>query len=186
MADGLCLLPTELLVDLLLKFLTGAEALNLVFSSKAWARRLRNQEYLWQELYWRRNGVLPPLSYVGTLQDLYLRSVRGEKLVLVAQGLNPPMSLLLSQNTSLFAMKKKVRFAQQQQQPNGESFEDFELVVGQTGEVVGVWGNDFAPNNDKMDAVFAFAQRLGVAHLLPEQLRRGGSAPLPHCPTARG
>lgn len=162
MADSLSVLPPELLVDLLLKFSTGAEVLNLVFSSKAWTLRLRNQEYLWRELYWRRTGAAPPPGYVGTLQDLYVRSARGVKLVLVGST-----SLLLPRNASLFAMKKKVRFAQQ------PLLEDFELVVEQTGEVVGVWGNDFAPSNDAMDAVFAFAQRLGIAHLLPAPVETG-------------
>lgn len=156
-------IPLHLLADILLRYCTAREIRMVTYCSKSWLNRLSKQDFLWKSLLLARDNNRPTTSKlrVGTFHELYMRSIRGEKLLEIETiSSRNRFQLVCAANMSQFALKQKIRNIQNKLE--GKSFEDFELVVEDTHQTLGVCGNDFVPARDSLDIAVAFADILGI------------------------
>lgn len=118
--------------------------------SKTWWDALGEEDALWRHLYLDDRAAtfsrMPPrFPSCGTWRDVYLRSIRFKRLVIIKTLTRPneDLRLVLPRITSLYGLKREIR--QAQLALDGLYMEDFELFDMEENIKVGIAGNDSLP-----------------------------------------
>lgn len=161
--------PRHVLVDcVLVPYLSGKDICALVFTSKTWWDALGQEEDLWKRLHAQQSQLLaytklpPRFPTCGNWRDVYLRSVRRRKLVIVRSLTRPgeDLRLVLPRITPLFGLKREIRSAQLRL--DGLYLEDFDLFDRVDGIQVGIAGNDSLPPTEDIKRLLFLGMRSEV------------------------